>query len=567
MPTVLYADVVNGNDWSGSGGADSGGYTGALAAWAVGTSYVTGNRIYYGTAPTRTIWRALRNNTGVTPVEGADWTLIADGSTAKPFKAQDATAGLTAGDECRIAKSTAPTAISQNLTWTAGSTSVVCTGSDIRAEVAVGDFIGKTTAGAPGSTEGYYRVTSTAYSGGNTTITLTYKYCGTTGTAASQKLVTSSTGTHAATDTSIFNVQASGTSSGNIVISGGWDLSTAQQTGQTWLQPSNSQGRGMALTSISYVTIQDIGFVYYTTGIYGTPAVNCLVQRCTGLYSGSNSGSNIVFANGSSGVTVQSCSMFGASNSIGLDFNGAFGGCIGITCYVGACQYGYRSGTSCEFRGCTAIYAGTQGFRCTSSWSRVIGCSTIACAYGFYFDVTYGHICNNIVFSGNTSGDANTSNITRYPSLIVAQFQNWNASDGDHRTLWPGGWSQRSATAGDWRTAAPGVKFSPNTAYAVGAAYCAEEFVAVANADTAYTLSIYLKSAGSFNGAVYLEAYNSSGKLVTGPTLASVTTDWAQYSINVAAVDQLDGDTLTLMVKVYGTVGTVHADDFAIAAT
>jgi hypothetical protein len=44
-----------------------------MADWASTTAYVTNNQVRYDGSS----WRALRDNTGVTPVEGLDWTLVA----------------------------------------------------------------------------------------------------------------------------------------------------------------------------------------------------------------------------------------------------------------------------------------------------------------------------------------------------------------------------------------------------------------------------------------------------------------------------------------------------------
>ena len=116
--TIHYCDWTTGNDWSEAGGADNGGYTDELAAYAAGTTYAAGARVYNGTAPTRTIWRSLQdNNKGNAVVEGAWWTLVADGTKGKPFRSiTDATSGLTGGDNCRVGASPADTAISVDLT-------------------------------------------------------------------------------------------------------------------------------------------------------------------------------------------------------------------------------------------------------------------------------------------------------------------------------------------------------------------------------------------------------------------------------------------------------------------
>lgn len=49
------------------------------ALWLQATAYVTGNQVTYGVS----IWEALRDNNGVIPVEGDDWTKVEDNKYLK----------------------------------------------------------------------------------------------------------------------------------------------------------------------------------------------------------------------------------------------------------------------------------------------------------------------------------------------------------------------------------------------------------------------------------------------------------------------------------------------------
>jgi len=49
------------------------------AAWASTTAYVIGNEVTYGVS----VWEAIADNTGVTPVEGASWTKVEDNKWLK----------------------------------------------------------------------------------------------------------------------------------------------------------------------------------------------------------------------------------------------------------------------------------------------------------------------------------------------------------------------------------------------------------------------------------------------------------------------------------------------------
>lgn len=108
-------------------------------------------------------------------------------------------------------------------------------------------------------------------------------------------------------------------------------------------------------------------------------------------------------------------------------------------------------------------------------------------------------------------------------------------------------------------------KFTPSSA----TYYIRQDFgpLGPCAASTGYTLSIYLKKSATFNGDVTISALNVDEEIVTGPTAASVTEDWAQYTIAIDAGDMPAAGVVLLRVRVRGTAGTVWADTVAVATT
>ena len=150
------------------------------------------------------------------------------GTAANPYKTiTKASTGLTGGDEVRVAKSPEPTNLTGTTAWTLNGTTVTGTDTLFTTELARGDFIS-----APDG-NWYEVITITS----NTSATLYKKYPSASASGhSSQKLGVTDTGAAAGSTTSVQTVSASGTSSANLKISGGWDLSTQTQTGQTWFR-------------------------------------------------------------------------------------------------------------------------------------------------------------------------------------------------------------------------------------------------------------------------------------------------------------------------------------------
>lgn len=186
-----------------------------------------------------------------------------DGSHSNPYKTIDkASTGLTGGDEVRVAKSAAPTALTGTISITHGSTSVTGSGTAFLSQLVAGDFI---------EAGGYWWEVVTVTN--NTSATLYRSYGGTTVSGvASRKLGVTSTGASAASTTVIQTVSASGTAGNNLVVSGGWDLATQTRDGETWFRQmhgtfNNRWGIGLTIANKSYVEVKYLNFLRYNDGL------------------------------------------------------------------------------------------------------------------------------------------------------------------------------------------------------------------------------------------------------------------------------------------------------------
>lgn len=221
------------------------------------------------------------------------------GTAANPYKTiTKASTSRTAGDEIRVAKSPDPTALTGTTAWTLNGTTVTGTNTLFTSELAIGDFIS-----APDG--GWYEVITI---GSNTSATLKAKYPSASASGhSSQKLGVTDTGEAAASTTQVQVVSSSGNSSAFLYISGGWDLSTQTQTGQTWFRQmhgtfNNRYGYGLYMTGKSYTNLDKLNFLRYYSGIYYTGgSSNNTITSAT-----CNSNTYGIYYNGSSNNTITS---------------------------------------------------------------------------------------------------------------------------------------------------------------------------------------------------------------------------------------------------------------------
>jgi hypothetical protein len=185
-----------------------------------------------------------------------------DGSASTPYKTiYKCTTGLTGGDECRVAKTGAHTALTGTLTFTDQSDSVA-TSDDLTSELTAGDFIGKNT-----DDNLWWRVESLT----STTITLEFEYSGTSEATTAYKMTASDQGSAVSSLQEMDGIATSGSSdTSRIKISGGWDLTGPTQNGETYfvITSATQLGIGLDLNNYSYLEISNLNYAYGYTSIY-----------------------------------------------------------------------------------------------------------------------------------------------------------------------------------------------------------------------------------------------------------------------------------------------------------
>lgn len=303
-------------------------------------------------------------------VDLASGSDAAAGTAAAPLLTINAAHAKALGPhDIRVAKTTASTseAGATTFTWTVNSTSI-STSTDVSATFPAGTYIGKPTAAGNGAAETFYRVASV-----NTSqILLSAKYQGASGTttgARKQTFVTSGTaGAHMAT------ITTSGTS-----ISGGWDLTTETQNGETWCKSNN------VITTASWTN-----FIVNTT---------CTISKmnCVETYYAIN------HSTGTCNTTVDQCTFFSYLRCIFQNINTAtltatdcvFNAYAGETIYTSTSNYNLQSFTDCFFyNNGTALRCGPTSISYLSLTNCVISGATSG--------ITSAAWPADIVLTGNT---------------------------------------------------------------------------------------------------------------------------------------------------------------------
>lgn len=329
---------------------------------------------------------------------GSDST--GDGTAGNPYKTiTQASTGLTGDDEVRCAKSPSPTAISVNLTWTYNSNTVVATGADITSEVSAQQYIGKATAGGPGSTEAFYRVLTVVYSGGNTTITLRWgNYYGTTATVPSVRLGVTDTGNAGGGQVQV--VSSAGTSAAHpITISGGWNLSNATRDGHTWFYQSGATDNGTGLqNNRAYIKMQHMGFLRYGSGVYSNAAGHVFEDLT--ISGGIDGTTEFPITSSSTGATLTRCTI--AEGYYGIDASVA----ISVT----DCYFLDIVGNMMVLRANNNTVTGSQGYYSpygSAVWSSGSGNSISNCTFKYCSSATLALSGGSNVVSGCTISDCN----------------------------------------------------------------------------------------------------------------------------------------------------------------
>ena len=248
------------------------------------------------------------------------------GTAANPYKTiTKASTSRTAGDEVRVAKSPDPTALTGTTAWTLNGTTVTGTGTLFMTELAIGDFIS-----APDG--GWYEVITIA---SDTSATLYKIYPSASASGhSSQKLGVTDTGEASSSYMDVQVVNSSGDSSAFLYISGGWDLSTETQTGQTWFRQmhgtfSTRNGNGLYMSGKSYTNLDKINFLRYRNGIYCYNNSNN--NTITSATCNSNNYYGIYYDSGSSNNTITSATC-NSNNYYGIYYDSSNNTITNATC-------------------------------------------------------------------------------------------------------------------------------------------------------------------------------------------------------------------------------------------
>lgn len=466
------------------------------------------------------------------------------GAAGAPYKTiTQASTGLTGGDEVRVAQNAAPTALAGTLAWVDGSNTIT-TSADLSGVLAAKNFIRPIGRTLP------WEVLSVT----SDTITLKVAYCGTTQTAASYKINPHDTGTAAGSTTTIQGVSASGISGTPLIISGGWNLSTLAQTGETWFLQSGTSlyGYGLYQDAKTDVTVSDMGFLRYNYGFH---------QNSTST----GDRENLYGIGCARGVTVYAYN----SKSVMYGLYGA--GCTGIGVYINSSSSGTGSLTDVKVYSCTDVgisISSALGMslitptakRCVTgieAWGtlsmKIVSPTVENCTTGIVNDYGSELVVYNPTLTSNTT-DMSVSNLAG--SELPVLFSHYhNGVAGDNRAYGMYGVSQ-SNTA-DARTGVC-LKISPTSATQYFRQRIGLCRVASTGADI--TLGVYIKDDAAFNGTLEAAIYH----------LGECITDWASwtptttYTLNTALADASDlvvGEMLELWVRVTGTAGNVYIDD------
>ena len=340
---------------------------------------------------------------GINSTGYAAWT--SGGTTQRAFLTVNGAHGsASGGEEVRVGLTTAPTQYtSSNLTWTNNS-ATVATSVSLIGSFAVNDYIGRNSVAGNGAVETFYRVSAITAAA----ITLESKYYGITGTdtASVYKLNPQVTG---AVNTIAITISKS------IILSGGWDLITSVQNGETWIRVNALRTQGsVCLTTTSACTISKLNIVESYKGIYVNSASSVSISNCScngsHLYQFDCSGTNTTISNcigvGGGGtnwpaiyVADTNCIV---ANSVFIGAsNGVSGQLLIGSKLIGATLANTVTGVSLfasnsTLESCIIIDCSTYGVNAGGSNSKISNCSFTRTAVGVFF----GSVATSLMVSG-----------------------------------------------------------------------------------------------------------------------------------------------------------------------
>jgi len=473
------------------------------------------------------------------------------GTSGDPYQTiTKASTGLSGGDEVRVAKSEADTALTGTLGFTINSTAVVGDGTLFESELVIGDFV-------KGGDGQYYEVVVIT---DDTHATLFKKYPGTTGASVEGfSLGVTSTGQAAASSTQIQVVssEAAGKAA-RLKISGGWDLTGPTQDGQTYFRQMHSTfalryGIGLIAGNKDYLEIERLHFLRYDRGIHiesseGTLITSPNLLGCgdeafyisackdcefvTPVVTGCADRGIHLNASYSNIFTAPICN---SNNSYGL--------------YLATCSNNSFTDVTCNSNGTAGVYSHTTH----TCWFGGLTVNHNATGLGVYSG--YAIIVSNWSSTGNST-DISVSAGRQWGDYPIVQVQHFNAA-GDNRCYFEFGKTFRDTA--DARSTQC-LKYDPANAVI----YTAQSFFFAADSGVEQTLSAYVKDDAGFNGDIQAAIYFMD-KRITGWSEWTPSTTYAQKTIVAGAGDVTEDGVLELKIKVRGTAGNVFVDDIAAA--
>lgn len=481
-------------------------------------------------------------------INGDDST--GDGSAGNPYKTiTQASTGLIGGDEVRVAKSPADTALTGTLGFTNGSTAVTGASTLFTSELAIGDFV-------KGGDGQYYEVVTIT---DNTNAILFKVYPGSTETGVSSyKLGITSTGAAAAAGTNIQTVSASGSSiTSRLKISGGWDLTGPTQDGQTFFRQmhgtfANRYGRGLYASGKDYIEIDHLHFLRYDNCLHMYACDGWKVTSANLLSAGDEACYLIISANHEFISPVINSS---ADRAFYLNFCNNIiittPICNGHTyaIYMSDCVNNVVISPTCN-NNTYGIYLSRCGV------INIINPTHNDNTYGIYTVYSSNITVNTFSGTGNLTEDIAVSSGRDYGEYPCVSCQHFKTA-GANKCFYEYGVTERDTT--DARSTQC-LKFDPTSAIY----YILQSFFFKADSGVGQTLSAYIKDDSSFNGDIQAAIY-FMGEKITGWTAWTPTTSYVQQTIVAAAGDVTEDGVLELRIKVRGTAGNVFVDDLGTA--
>jgi|GEM_PF-3962791 hypothetical protein len=442
-----------------------------------------------------------------------------DGSYSNPYKTIDkASTGLTGGDEVRVAKSPDNITLTGTLSFTYNSTTVTGNGTLFTTELSLGDYIV--------GPDGYlYEVISIT---NDTNLTLLYVYTSSSQSGVTcQKLGVIDTGAATSQSVSVQTINANGTSSINMFsISGGWDLTTQTQTGQTYFRQlhstfSNRWGYGLVCASKSYIQINRLHFLRYYIGYSVTSGRNHIINSpiCCGMNS--------------YGITLST------PNSI-----------INNPVVLGSITYGLSLGSYGIKVNSPITLANQRGIAFISAYKCEI-LNPIS-LFNSMSDIFTDSALDNVMYNPIVSSIY--GNTTRFQSENpMLTIQNWNTAN-DNRMIYEYG----SAINDEFN----GLKFTPTSSIF----YCACPFNFKADSGIGQIIGFQTKKSSTFNGDMRAAVFFNGSQIVDWTDVTPSSSDtFESKSVSVASnLITMDG-VLELRVKARGSAGNCWVNTFTVS--